>query len=115
MLDILKDWFDHVRKARTFPIVIIYVVLISILVYRLFFLQIVNSQSITANNNNTKEKNLLLKGTRGNIYDCNGVLLAYNELAYSVTLEDNGKLTTSEEKNTMIYNLLSILKNMTVM
>lgn len=110
MLDILKDWFDHVRKARTFPIVIVYAVLISILVYRLFLLQIVDSQSITANNNNTKEKNLLLKGTRGNIYDCNGVLLAYNELAYSVTLEDNGELKTSEEKNTMIYNLLSILK-----
>lgn len=110
MLDILKDWFEHVRKARTFPIVIVYVVLISILVYRLFSLQIVNTKSITANNNNTKEKNLLLKGTRGNIYDCNGVLLAYNELAYSVTLEDNGKLKTSAEKNTMIYNLLTILK-----
>lgn len=110
MLDILRDWFEHVRKSRTFPIVIVYVVLISILVYRLFSLQIVNTQSITANNNNTKAKNLLLKGTRGNIYDCNGVLLAYNELAYSVTLEDNGELTTSEEKNDMIYHLLSILE-----
>lgn len=110
MLDIFKDWFERVRKARTFPIVIIYVLLIFILVYRLFSLQIVNTKSITANNNNTKEKNLLLKGTRGNIYDCNGELLAYNELAYSVTLEDNGKLKTSKEKNDMIYNLLSILK-----
>lgn len=110
MLDILRDWFEHVRKSRTFPIVIVYVLLISVLVYRLFSLQIVNTQSITANNNNTKEKNLLLKGIRGNIYDCNGELLAYNELAYSITLEDNGELTTSEEKNTMIYNLLSILE-----
>ena len=31
-----------------------------------------------------------VEGTRGNIYDRNGVLPAYNELAYSVTIQDNG-------------------------
>ena len=109
MLDIFKDWFERVRKARTFPIVIVYVLLIGILVYRLFSLQIVNTKNITEKNENVKEKNVLLKGTRGNIYDCNGELLAYNELAYSVTMVDSGELKTSEEINSMIYRLLQIL------
>ena len=37
MLDIFKDWFERVRKARTFPIVIIYVLLIFILVYSIMY------------------------------------------------------------------------------
>lgn len=109
MLDIFRDWFERVRKARTFPIVIVYVLLIGILVYRLFSLQIVNTKTITEKNENVKEKDVLLKGTRGNIYDCNGELLAYNELAYSVTMVDSGELKTSEEINSMIYRLLQIL------
>ena len=52
MLDIFKDWFERVRKARTFPIVIVYVLLIGILVYRLFSLQIVNTKTITEKNEN---------------------------------------------------------------
>lgn len=35
------------------------------------------------------ERTLSKEAPRGNIYDCNGVLLAYNELAYSVTITDN--------------------------
>ena len=36
------------------------------------------------------ERTLSKEAPRGNIYDCNGVLLAYNELAYSITISDNG-------------------------
>ena len=73
-------------------------------------LQIVNGEEITQESEKKKDKERYVKGTRGNIYDCNGVLLAYNELSYSVTIEDNGELTTNEEKNAMIYKLLTILK-----
>lgn len=110
MWEIIKDWFERVRKARTFPIIIVYVLLLSVLVHRLFVLQIVNGEKISQQSEKKKDKERYVKGTRGNIYDCNGVLLAYNELSYSVTIEDNGDLATSEEKNAMIYRLLQILK-----
>ena len=110
MWEIILDWFDQVKKARTFPIVIIYMVLIGILAHRLFVLQIVDGEQITRESEKKMEKIRYPKGTRGNIYDCNGELLAYNQLSYSVTLEDNGELKTSEEKNDMIYRLLQILK-----
>ena len=45
------------------------------------------------------KKQRTIQGTRGNIYDRNGKLLAYNELAYSVTIEDNGEYDTIAEKN----------------
>lgn len=43
------------------------------------------------------------EGTRhlrdpGSIYDRNGKLLAYSELSYSVTIEDNGIYTSTSEK-----------------
>ncbi|MCR5145660.1 MAG: peptidoglycan glycosyltransferase [Lachnospiraceae bacterium] len=40
-----------------------------------------------------------MPATRGCIYDRNGKLLAYNELAYAVTIEDSGTYDTSDEKN----------------
>ena len=47
--------------------------------------------------------------TRGNIYDRNGNVLAYNELAYDVTIQDTGAYKTDAQWNTMLYDLVSIL------
>ena len=110
MLDILRDWFEQIRKARTFPIVIIYCILIFILVNRLFYLQIVDGATYAEEGDTTRTVERDIKGTRGNIYDCNGRLLAYNELAYSVTIESSDELKTNAEKNDMIYKLLQLLK-----
>lgn len=49
-------------------------------------------------------------GTRGNIYDRNGKLLAYNELAYSVTIQDLGDYPRPADRNAMIYRLVTILE-----
>ena len=109
MLDIFKIWFDRVRKTRIFPIVLVYLLLISVLVHRLFVLQIVNGESMSQESVKKSFKERHLKGTRGNIYDCNGVLLAYNELSHSVTLEDSEEQTNAE-KNKMIYHLIQVLE-----
>jgi len=57
---------------------------------------------------------LVLKGTRGNIYDRNGNLLAGNELAYSATLEDNGEYETDRERqltlNSIAYHIIKLFK-----
>ncbi len=44
------------------------------------------------------EKPLTKEATRGNIYDCNGILLAYNELAYSITISDSGSYRNNQAK-----------------
>ena len=48
-----------------------------------------------------------VQGTRGNIYDRNGYLLAYNELAYAVTIEDNGEYDDREHKNKELNRVVS--------
>ncbi len=99
-------------------------VLFSLLGYRLFVLQIVQGSEHEANFRYTVEKTIETKGSRGNIYDCNGKLLAYNQLAYKVTLERSDEMakiarerSTPEHKvdesyvrNEIIYKLIKLLE-----
>ena len=55
------------------------------------------------------EQTVTTPGIRGNIYDRNGYPLAYNELAYSVTIQDLGDYPRPEDRNAMIYRLVTIL------
>jgi len=105
MLDSLKSIF----KARFVPIYTIYTVLFSVLIIRLFSVQIINNENLTTDDN-SKKKEIELKSTRGKIYDRNGVLIAYNKLSYTVILEDIGALETNAEKNAMIHKLITIIE-----
>lgn len=67
---------------------IIFCVMFSILIGRLFYLQIVKGDYYLDNYKLRIRKTREIAGTRGNIYDRNGNLLAYNELAYAVIIED---------------------------
>ena len=58
------------------------------LVYRLFFLQIINGENYLDSFQLKIMKERSISASRGNIYDRNGNLLAYNELSNSVTIED---------------------------
>ncbi len=65
--------------------------------------------------NQEQQKNVVIKSTRGNIYDRNGEELATNVLAYSVTFEDNGTYDSTREKNLTLngiaYKVLKILES----
>ena len=111
MLDRLGEFFKNLFKSRTVPIVIVYIILFSILIIRMFSLQIVESEEHVDQTVVTEERERDIKSTRGKIYDCNGVLLASNELSYSVTIQDTGEIATNEEKNEVIYNMLNIIKS----
>lgn len=80
--------------------------LFGILIQQVFLLQIVNGEEYLNNYTLKIEKERELKSTRGNIYDRNGKLLAYNELAYSITIEDNGSYESTEEKNNTLNQIL---------
>ena len=69
-----------------------------ILIARLFYLQIIRGESYRSNYNLKIEKTEPVDAVRGNIYDRNGKLLTYNDLAYTVTLTDNGNYKDSSDK-----------------
>ena len=94
------------------PVVMMAVMLLFgvILTGRLFVLQIVRGEEYQKNYNLKVEKTEVIDATRGNIYDRNGKLLAYNELTYAVTIEDNKEYESTKEKNedlnSTIYNVI---------
>lgn len=81
------------------------------LTIKLFRMQILDGQNYQDEYMQRTEKSVRTPGTRGNIYDCNGNLLAYNELSYLLTIQDTGDYSKASERNTMLYRLVTILEN----
>ena len=95
-----------------FVLIVIFSALGVILLYRIFDLQIVNGQKYLDEFTLTIRKERTIPSTRGQIYDRNGKLLAYNELAYSVTIEDvyeSGK-GKNEAINTTLDTLIDMIE-----
>ncbi len=94
--------------------IFVFAALSAILVTRIFQLQIIHGSEYAENFTITTTKTRKLTSTRGNIYDCNGKLLAYNQLSNSVTIEDNGSYDSVREKqlslNGEIYRLIKIIE-----
>ena len=74
--------------SREFVLILALIGCGCLLIHRIFTLQIVNGESYLENFQLKIKKERSISATRGNIYDRNGKLLAFNELAYSVTMED---------------------------
>ena len=110
MFDIITEKLKQIISSRLLPVSFIFIALFSILISRIFTLQIVegesHSEAISLKSVKTRE----IKSTRGNLYDRNGVLLAYNKLTFSVILDESPNLVTNVEKNSMLYNLILILE-----
>ncbi len=85
------------------------------IIMRLFTLQIINGESYENDFTLSIEKKKVLKSTRGEIYDRNGNLLAYNQLIYEVTFEDKGSYTDNTARNLalngILYTTISIIEN----
>ena len=95
----IKDFLKRFFKSRLFVLSTVMVLMFSVILIRLFSLQIVNGQKYQDNFVMLIKKPLEVDATRGNIYDTNGKLLAYNELAYSVVISDSGKYDGNKHKN----------------
>lgn len=104
MFEKIKEVFRRVVNSRLIVLILAFCVLFAVLVNRLFYLQIVKGDYYLNNYKLKIQKTRELSGTRGNIYDRNGNLLAYNELAYSVTFEDN--IASGSKKNDTINGIL---------
>lgn len=91
---------------------LIFLIMGGVLIYRCFDLQIVHGSEYLENFMMEIEKTRDIPGSRGNIYDRNGNLLAYNELVYSVKLEDvfeSGK-QKNKQLNSMIESLIKMIE-----
>lgn len=99
LVENIKELFRLLKKSRLAVAGILMVVLFSILLWRMFYLQIISGEEYQNNYTLKIVKERTLNSTRGNIYDRNGKLLAYNELSYSITIEDNGTYSSTTEKN----------------
>jgi len=104
--DIIEDIISFF-KSRLLPMIVVFVVLFFVLINRLFNLQIINGQSYVENVAKSIEKTTGVAATRGRIFDRNGVLLAYNELAYSVKISDSGTYSSNKIKNTTINDTIN--------
>ena len=93
---------------------IVFIALFLILIYRLWDLQIVNGQKYADDFELKITRTVRDSSTRGLIYDCKGEILAYNELAYVVTMTDEGIYSSDRERNltlnSMIYRVIKKLE-----
>jgi len=110
VLDVILDFIKKTIKSRLFPIALIFACLFSVLIHRLFELQIVEGSVIAEETSYKGTKTREIKSTRGNIYDRNGKLLASNILSYSVMMEDSTEITSNEQRNAIIMDLINIIE-----
>ena len=107
----LCDFLKRVLSSRIFALALVFTGMFLVLAAKLFDLQIINGESYLEDYVQMIEKTVTTPGTRGNIYDRNGVLLAYNELAYSVTIQDNGDYDKKSEKNKALNQIVTKVIN----
>ena len=121
----IKKLCREIAMNRLVLVGVVVLFLFCLLVYRLFVLQIVQGEEHLESFNYKVERTIETSGSRGNIYDCNGKLIAYNQLAYSVTLESTDEtaelarergraegrdVSENEIRNEVIYRLIQLLE-----
>lgn len=109
MFDRIKETIQELFRSRAVILGTAFVALFLVLVGRCFQLQIVKGEDYLNQYTLSIQKTREVKGTRGNIYDKNGKVLAYNELAYSITIEDNGSYDTRKEKNQIVNDTITTI------
>ena len=112
ILERLKENFINMVTSRLLILVLILFGMGGYLIYTLFQLQIVNGEEYFNNFQLRITRERTIPATRGNILDRDGNLLAYNELAYSVTIEDvyeSGRWKNLRLNNT-IYRLICMIE-----
>jgi len=107
-----RDLIEKLKESRLFLLGGIFILLSCVLICRLFSLQIIHGKEYAEEYRLSIEKNKKIPATRGKIYDTNGVLLAYNDLAYTVKIEDVFESSTNRNKelNENIFKLIKMIE-----
>lgn len=112
MFDEIKNHIINIITSRLTILTLLFCALGGILIYRCFNLQIVHGEEYLNDFILQTEKTRDIASTRGNILDRNGNVLAYNELAYSVKIEDVFETNKYKNRNLndTIYRLIKMIE-----
>lgn len=112
MFDKLKENMINFFTSRLTLLTLAFCLLGGILIYRCFVLQIVHGQEYLDDFILQTEKTRDIASSRGSIRDRNGNILAYDELAYSVKIEDvyENSSNKNKELNETIYKLIHMIE-----
>lgn len=107
LIERFKENFLNMVTSRLLVLLLVIAGMGGYLIFWLFQLQIVDGESYYNDFQLRIRKERTIPASRGNILDRNGELLAYNELAYSVTIED--VYESGREKNANLNSTISRL------
>ena len=114
VIDLIREFISRLIGSRLVALGLVFSILFSVLAVRLFNLQILEGDKYLAEYQDRTLAQVTTGGTRGNIYDRDGKLLAYNELQYNITIADNGAYDTTDsginERNLMLSKLASLIE-----
>lgn len=113
MIFLQKKPFHRIRNnerpgkpVRIGILQVVFAALLVLLLYRLWDLQIVNGEKYAQDYELKITRTIRDKNTRGTIYDCNGEILAYNELTYKITMTDEGAYASNRERQLMLNSII---------
>lgn len=113
LLATIRDAFKGDNQRSNF-LVVAFVILLFTVIFRLFNLQVINGQYYVDNYVQKSIKEVTVPAARGNIYDKDGKILAYNELVNNVTIADVDAFPSTNaginRRNRMLLKLANILK-----
>lgn len=106
----MREIFDYILsllKSRLLPLALVFILMLGLVVNRLFTLQIVNGESYVTDLSDSIKQTMSVSATRGRIFDKNGVLLAYNDLAFAVKISDSGTYKDNAAKNEAVNRAIA--------
>ena len=108
----IRDHIINIVTSRLTVLTIMFFFFAGVLVYRCFNLQIINGEEYLNDFILQIEKTRDITSTRGRILDRNGNVLAENELAYSVKIEDvfESSRNKNAEVNDVVYRLIKLIE-----
>ena len=108
----IRDHIINIVTSRLTVLMILFAFFAGVLLYRCFNLQIVNGEEYLNDFILQIEKTRDISSTRGRILDRNGNVLAENELAYSVKIEDvfESSRNKNEKVNDVVYRLIKLIE-----
>ena len=112
--ELIKEILGRIFSSRLFALAIVFTALFSVLVVQLFQLQILHGNEYLEQYQERILAESTTAGTRGNIYDRDGKLLAYNALQYNITITDTDSFDTTDSginsRNRMLKKLAEIVE-----
>lgn len=103
----MKQTHRYILKKRLYLFSMVLLVMLFIIIMRFFTLQVLNGEKYQQTFQSQVEREEIYPGSRGIIYDRNGKELAYNELTYAITIEDNGAYENRRSRNETLNRIIN--------